>query len=330
MRKIGQITAAVLMLAVLLAGTVADITRAATPPTSASGNGYRVSPVRTDLTLAPGSSRTVTVFIRNVSTARENLQVVANDFQAKDETGTPALLLNGQDAPVHGLRKYMTVPTAPIPLQPGEQKAVTVQINLPAKLAAGGYFGAVRFAPVSSTGSNTVNLAASVASLVLVRVSGPVREQLSIASFDVRQNDSPRLIFTSGNNLKAAVRFINNGQVQEVPFGKVLLRQGDNTKASYEINTTDPKANVLPSSIRRFDVSLDKVGKFGKYTVEGNFGYGTNGQLVTAKTNIYVIPLGLIIAVLAAILLILFLIFGLPRMMRDHDRRVLRRANRRR
>lgn len=327
MKNIGRVSRVVVMLAVLLAGSLGSAAQAAAPVTS-TGNGYRISPVRTDLTLAPGQSKTVTVFIKNVSSAPENLQVQANDFQAKDETGAPALLLNGESAPSHGLKQYMVVPSATIALQPGEQKAVDVQVKLPANTVAGGYFGAARFVPAATNGSKTVNLAASVASLFLVRVAGTVNEKLSIASFDVRQGDHPRVIFTNSHNLIATVRFLNQGDIQEEPFGKVLLNKGKTVVTAYEINNQDPKSNVLPSSIRRFDVHLDKVGKFGKYTAEGNFGYGSSGQLVTAQTTFYVIPITLIILVLAIILFILFLILGLPRLLRAYNRRVIARARR--
>src|SRR5579862_4282093 len=74
-------------------------------------NGYRVSPVRTDLTIKPGASEPVTVYIQNASDAVENLQAVVNDFQPPtDESGNPALLLNGATAPSHSLKQFATIP----------------------------------------------------------------------------------------------------------------------------------------------------------------------------------------------------------------------------
>jgi uncharacterized membrane protein len=82
--------------------------------------------------------------------------------------------------------------------------------------------------------------------------------------------------------------------------------------------------------VRKFSVALNKVGDFGKYSVEGNFGYGSTGQLLTAKTTFYVIPLFMIIVALCTVLLLVFFIFILPRMIRSYNRRIIRRANRRR
>jgi hypothetical protein len=102
--------------------------------------------------------------------------------------------------------------------------------------------------------------------------------------------------------------------------GKVL--------AEYEINNVSPPGNVLPNSIRLFSEPLTKVGSFGEYKLEGNFGYGSNGQLLSASTTFYVIPAWLIIAFIALVLLLAFLIFGLPRLIKAYNRRVLRKAGR--
>lgn len=297
-------------------------------------NGYRVSPVRTSLTIKPGSSSTLTVYIQNASKSVENLQVLVNDFQPpKDESGNPALLLNGDTAPQHSLKQFVTVPGSTFTLQPGQQKPVSVNINVPAGTPGGGYYGAIRFAPVGASGNKNVNLSASVASLVLITVPGNISEQISIAGFGVAQGKDVssaglHTIFFNNKNLKGVVRFQNSGNVQEQPFGKIVLKKGSTILATYDVNKSDSPGNVLPDSIRRFSVDLNKVGSFGKYRIEGNFGYGSKGQLLTANATFYVIPIAVIILAIAVILLILFLIFGLPRIIRAYNRRIIARSNR--
>jgi len=304
--------------------------QAATNSSTGGGNGYKISPVRTDLTLSAGKSQTVPVYVQNVSNATEKLQVIINDFEANsDETGNPSLLLNGNNAPVHGLKRFITVPSETFTLQPNEQKAVNVVIAIPATATPGGYYGAVRVAPASVNGTGNVTLAASVASLVLVKVPGNTKEQVAIAGISVQSGGKQRSLFTSGKNLSAVVRFQNNGDVQEEPFGKITLKKGSKQLASYEVNNTDPRGNVLPGSIRKFSVPLTHVGSFGKYTVQGSFGYGSSGQLLTASTSFYVIPVVAIVVLIIIVALILFAIFELPRLIKRYNRRVLRKAGRR-
>jgi hypothetical protein len=307
---------------------IGPVTAYAAPAT----NGYRLSPVRTDLTIKPGSSIPVTVLIQNASSAVENLQVLINDFQApNNESGDPALLLNGATASQHSLKQFVTVPTPDFTLQPNQQKTVTVNIKVPAGTAGGGYYGAIRFAPVGTGGNKNVNLSASVASLVLITVPGNLDEQLSIAGFGVTQGASTatRTWFFNNKNLQAQVRIRNSGNVQEQPFGKILLKKGSVIEGTYAVNNAGAPGNVLPDSIRRFSVKLTKVGWFGKYRIEGNFGYGSKGQLLSSQATFYVIPVTIIIILILVILLILFLIFGLPRFIRRYNRRIIARANRR-
>jgi hypothetical protein len=266
----------------------------------------------------------------NLTSVKSEYKAIVNDFVASnDESGQPALLLDsGQYASSHSLKRFVK-PIPTFTLKPGQEKPIKVVISVPAKAAGGGYYGAVRFAPASSAnGSHNVALSGSVGSLILIKVPGDIVDNMSIASFGVRKNDHQRVFFTNNKSLDGVVRFKNNGNIQEEPFGKIALKKGDKTLYTVEINNTNPRGNVLPDSIRKFSIPLKHVGSFGKYTLEGNFGYG-NGQLLSAKATFYVIPLFVIILVIILILLILFAIFVLPRWIRAYNSRVVRRASRR-
>ena len=301
---------------------------------SSGGNGLRVSPVRTDLTIYPGKTENVNVSVTNVTTLTAELQTIVNDFIANpNESGEPAIIFNpNQYAPNHSLKRFAST-GGNFTLRPGEQKIVTVKINVPANAAGGGYYGAIRFAPASNVNgpNQTVSLAGSVGSLVLVKVPGDIKEQLNIASFDARVNDRPSTFFLKNKDIDAVVRFQNQGNIQEQPFGKILLKNhSGKVLGAYEVNDAQPPGNVLPDSTRKFTVALgNKVGSFGQYKLEGNFGYGTSGQLLSASTTFYVIPIWMIIAFIAIVALLAFLVFGLPRMIKAYNKRVLRRAGRR-
>jgi hypothetical protein len=333
MKKIQQLLAA---LVVISSAAILVVTASVSAATS-SGNGMRVSPVRTDLVMQPGDSKTISIYVQNVTNGTENLKVLANDFVASDdESGAPALLLNGESNDKHGLKKYISAPST-LTIESGKQKEIKVTVSIPKGLPGGGYYGAIRFAPASSSAADNTNvsLQGSVGSLILVRVPGDVTEKVTLVSFDARaldpktQKDSARTVFTTSKNILATVRLRNEGNIQEQPFGKVILKKGSTVLGTYELNGGDQPANVLPDSIRKFNIKLKDVGSFGKYTLEGNFGYGTAGELLSAKTTFYVIPIYMIILGLAIVGLILFLIFGLPRMVRAYNKSVLRKAGRR-
>lgn len=299
-----------------------------------SGNGLQLSPVRTDLVIESGKSATISINVRNPSKVETQYRAIVNDFVAdKNENGQASLILDDDKfAPSHSLKRYIA-PIANITIPAGSSKEVKVSINMPSDVAAGGYYGAVRFAAVNGSGKDSnVALSASVGSLILVKVPGDVKENLVLESFDVRTSEqapSGSAIFTTNKNLRVVARFKNTGNVHEQPFGKVIVKKGTKVVQSTEINDTDPKANVLPDSTRRFAVKLNKLSSFGKYTVEGNFGYGANGQLISGKTSFMVVPMALIILGIALLALLIFAIFAVPRAIRRYNASVVRKANRR-
>lgn len=296
---------------------------------STGGNGTRIAPVRTDLTIQPGSSKTISVYVTNVSGGTTTYKVVANDFIANnDESGAPALMLDGEPNDKHGLKKFMTTQDT-VTVKPGVQAEVKVTVAIPKDVAGGGYYGAIRFVPTTANNGGNLSLSGNVASLILVRVPGDVVEKVSLISFDARNGNEPKTIFTSNKKIKAVVRFRNEGNIQEQPFGKIILKKGAKTIASYEVNGGDQPGNVLPDSVRKFSVDLKNLSSYGKYTIVGNFGYGIDGQLLSAKTTFYIIPIWLILIGLLIIALILFLIFGLPKLVKNYNKRVIRKAGRR-
>jgi hypothetical protein len=295
------------------------------------GNAIKVSPVRFDVKLDPGVTQQISLLVQNISPVESTFKVHVNDFMAAgDESGRPNIILSDTEfAPTHSLKR-MILPINNFTVAAGATKEVKVSIAVPKNAAGGGYYAAVRFAPAEVDTSQNLSLSASVGTLVLLTVNGDIKEEMSVDSFDVRKKGVPGNFFMSHKGLEGTVRLKNSGNVQLEPFGKITLKRFGKVLGQYEINEAQVRGNVLPDSIRRFSEKLDKVQPFGKYTLEGNFGYGNTGQLLVAKTTFYVIPLVYILIGVGAFLLLLFLIFVLPRMIRSYNRRVIRRASRRR
>jgi hypothetical protein len=300
---------------------------------SAAGNGLRVSPVVSNLTVSPGSEETLTINVTNVTTEPATFEAIVNDFTASsNETGDPELILGANSfAPTHSLKHFIE-PIPNITIQAGQEVGVPVTIDIPKGTAGGGYYGAVRFAPASEgTGNQTVTLSGSVGSLILVKVPGNIVNKMSIAGFSAASSGNSDSFFTSNKNIDAIIRFQNEGNVQEQPFGKVALENHSNkTLSDVEVNNVYPPGNVLPDSIREFSVPVKNIGSFGIYKLEGNFGYGSNGQLLSASTTFYVVPAFAIVLFVLIVILLLFLIFGLPKLIHSYNQRVIRQASRRR
>lgn len=295
---------------------------------STSTNVIKASPVRTDIQIAPGATKTVPVTITNLTDAPIVVSPIENDFIAADEKGAPALILDANTyAPTHSLKRFLTkIPDTTIPAN--KSVTINVVITVPAGTQAGGYFGAIRFAPTSPEDGGQVNLSPNVASLILLTVPGPTTELLNLTNFDIQQNNHTGTTFQNPDNLSVLVRFENKGNIQEGPFGKIVVKNGKTVVYETDFNVTDPRDQILPDGARRWDVPLKNVGNFGYYTVTGTLTYGQKNTTVDISKSFWVIPqsyiIGAIIALIVLIGLIIFLIFFIRNRMR---RRLRNRMN---
>lgn len=292
-------------------------------------NSMKISPLRTDVVIEAGDSGTVEVLITNLTSSTVVLKPIANDFVAGDESGTPSIMLDENSyAPSHSLKRFMQ-PLENITVEPGATRKVEVQIVVPEDALAGGYYGVIRFAPASTAGQ-PVDLNASVASLILLRVPGPVVESLNLTNFEVRQNGGSSSNFRTPDNLELLLRFENKGNVHVAPFGQVVVQKGKEVLYTYNFNQEDPKDEVLPDSARRWQVPLENLGKFGKYKIAGTFGYGTQGQTINVEKTVWIIPTMYILAAVGGVLLLIVLVGGTWLFLRSYKRRILRSSSRRR
>lgn len=272
---------------------------------AAAANTLKVSPVRSDIQAKPGESTTVKAVVTNLTVKDLTVRASTNDFVAGDESGTPALVLDADKfAPSHSLKRFME-PLGDVVIPAKKSTVVEVVINVPKTAKAGGYFGAVRFAPTTPDSGGQVNLSASVASIILLTVPGEMTEKLNLTNFDLQQGDNKHTLFTSGKDIAAAFRFYSTSSVQVAPFGKVSVQKGDKVVYAADFNAKTPRDMVLPESARRWDVPLKNVEEFGKYTVSATFTYGTKNQTIDVTKTFWVIPQAYIIgAVVAFILLV--------------------------
>lgn len=295
-----------------------------------SANVLKVSPVRSDIEVKPGETKKIQTTVTNLTKAPIVVKPIMNDFIAGDERGTPALILDADKfAPTHSLKRFMQ-PIADVTIPAGKAKAIEVVVKVPKDAPAGGYYGAVRFAPSTPDTGGQVNLSGSVASLALLTVPGPTVEKVDLSDFTVQQGGKTASYFQSSNDLQVTIRFENKGNIHAGPLGKISVKEGDKVVYDTDFNTTEPKDMILPDSARRWDVPLKNIGSFGHYTVNATFTYGKKNQTVEVERTFWVIPQMVIIITTALVLGLILLIVGVWFFLRHYKRRVLRGSRMRR
>lgn len=312
------------MAMIIVASFISSQSFAQSGTTNNSTNVLKLSPVRNDIQVLPGSSKTVQVTVTNLTSTAIAVSPIENDFISGDENGTPSLILDAnQYAPTHSLKRFMA-PLSDITIPGNQSKTVDVVITVPLGTQAGGYFGAVRFAPTSADSGGQVNLSASVASLILLTVPGPTTEKMNLTDFSVQQNGKTGSFFNTTDNITLFIRFENKGNIQEGPFGKLSVKNGSKVVYQTDFNVTEPRDQVLPDGARKWSVPLKDLGTFGHYTVTGTLTYGQKNQTVDVSKSFWVIPvsyiIGAVVALLVLIAIIVFLVFLIRSRMRRRFR----------
>jgi hypothetical protein len=280
-----------------------------------------------ELSADPGQIVTTTIRVRNVTKGELIAKGQADDFGAgSDESGQPKLLLDETGATRYSL-KYWVSGVPDLRLAPNELKTTTVRIAVPANAEPGGHFGVVRFTAVPPDLEGTgVALSASVGTLILMKVSGQITDQLSVAEFSTvgTTGKKEKTSFFETGPIDFVVRAKNEGTVHEKPKGSIAVTNALGGKVG-TVAVNEKGGNVLPDSIRRFEEKLDKKQLFGYYTAKLSLTYA-GGKKLDASLGFWVIPWKLLLMV-AIGLVILF--FALKYGIRKYNEHIISIARRR-
>lgn len=281
-----------------LAASMALITMAILPVAAQSdsnnvANGFRISPVRSEFTIDPGKTETLTITVENPTDVATIARPLINDFVAsEEEDGKPRLILDENAPPPKNSIKKLISKLPDVPLGPKEKKDIQVQVRVPEGANPGGYYGAVRFIPADLGQVDVVGIAASVGSLVLVRVPGDLTERLDLIELSAAQKGKAKSFFTDGT-VQSLVRLKNEGDIHLQPFGRVTVKNMFGKQvANYELNLNQQELrdNILPGSTRKFVNDLPDQRWLGRYTITANLGYTNGGELITSSTTFWYLP----------------------------------------
>lgn len=272
---------------------------------SDTSNGLEISPALVEVNGDVAKSYTIDVKVHNVTKSILDFVGSVNDFGAKDETGQPSIILDSaSDLPTSIKTWVGTVPS--FQLNPGDSKSLKVTINIPRSAEPGGHYGVIRFSGKTPDGSAAVGQIASAGTLVLVRVSGNVKEKLDLTSFTASKDGKSGALFENGP-ITFITRFTNSGSVHVKPIGQIEVRDGfGHSIATIPVN--DAKGNILPASTRRFESTLNTSWLFGHYTADISIAYGTTGGAIVESISFWVIPFKLVLLSLVGLITIVYIL----------------------
>lgn len=313
------------------AAVIAAPTPAAPAPSTGSSQALEISPPVVNLSGDPGETVKTQISIRDVANTPLIVTGQVNDFRAKDESGNPDIILDSTEDNPYSMKSWYG-PLSKLTLQPKKIENLTVTINIPKNAAPGGYYSTIRFtATAPGIDSSGVSLSASLGALVLMRVKGDAKEQMTVGEFGTYDNfGRPAWLFES-QPVDFVLRVKNEGNLHEQPVGQATVKDmfGNNIGL---VNINLERNNVLPASTRKFTGTLDNavLGDrflFGRYTADLVVSYGANGQKAITTVAFWVLPWKLIIVIVVGLIGGFFLLrFGLRR----YNDYILSRSPRRR
>ncbi len=291
-----------------------------------SGNGLEISPALAELNAVRGSTYRININVTNVTENVLEFENFINDFGSKDETGTPRVILDETpNTSELSIKKWVEkIPN--FTLKPREKKMLVANITVPSNADPGGHYGVIRFSGTDKNApSSTVDLTASAGTLVLIKVDGEVNEKLNLATFQATKNGKASSSFETGP-ITFVTRFENTGNTHVKPIGNIEVSDIFGNKVdTLKINSSE--GNVLPSSTRRFEATLDKPWLFGKYTADIKVAYGTTGGAIVETITFWIIPYKILIVGLIGLITLLYILRSLIKRYNSYIRRTAPHAS---
>lgn len=265
---------------------------------SSSGTGLSLSPPTFEISANPGDSLKNVIRVQNIS--EKNLKVVVEkrNFTALGEEGSVSLT---EEETSFSLASWITPGWSEFDLPAKGNINFPFEIKVPLNAEPGGHFGSLVFKIGGATPSQTgAALAQELGALILLQVSGDVREAAVLESFQVDKS------FAEYGPVSFEARVRNSGNVHVKPLGSLAITD---LFGRHVATVAVEGRNVLPGAVRRLPVVWEKRNLVGRYTAALSLGYGTKGQALIATTTFWVIPYrvgGAAIAVVLAIGLMLY------------------------
>lgn len=283
--------------------------------TAPTGSGLSISPTVTEFNLKAGQADKLDITLKNITVNPIIAKAVINDFESDGVTGNPKLIADTSRETPYSIRKFV-IGLEDVPLAVGQQKKITLALQVPTNTPAGAYFGVVRYKAVPASASTTlapgeVSLSASVGTIVLVTIPGNIREQVQLTKLHIfgGTKEKPRdagLFFTKPFEAGVGVRSLGNGFIK--PYGTVeIKRTFGGTVYTYQLNNSQPRANILPSSSRTFIDPIKGVNLPGRYTMIASVSFGSGSDVLVLKKAFWYIPVWLAITLIVILVVLAIL-----------------------
>lgn len=265
-----------------------------------NGGGIAISPLTFELTSNPGDVLINKLKVYNSSDAVISVKMEVEDFKPVGEVGE--VIVAPDEETTYSLKRWVKTEPEEFTLESKEQKFVDFIISVPQNAEPGGKYGTILVSVTGSVSADKISGAAvaqKVGALVLLTVSGNVKEGLIVKDFSAPS-------FLEYGPVPFFSRFENIGSVHVRPRGFISITDWRGEKAA---DIEFAQSNVIPGTVREIDSKWDAKWLIGKYTATLVGSYGvSNTPLDPYVITFWVFPWKMAAGILLA-LLIIFIFF---------------------
>lgn len=258
-----------------------------------------VTPSIFEEVLKPGQNITRYFEFTNNSLVPVPIKAYVRTFDASNETGGVSISEDPDNQRL-SLTSWISVQQPDFIIQPGQTKKVAVNLNPPADLPPGGYYGVIFFEPLlpeSFLSQNSLQIGGRIGALMFLVGQGDIKESGKIETLS-----SPFYHWKVNNN-QITLRFKNTGNVHLRPKTKIsIVNYLSNKKIIQQTEFT-----VLPQKIRQQIFNSKDIITPGIYKAQFEVSYGRENTKIIKELQFIYFPLIYIAILILFMLLILIL-----------------------
>jgi len=268
-----------------------------------------VYPARQFLELEPGEKTSITVNFVNQGKEPVSGFIKVVDFIVRDNQGTPELIENTFAAPEkYAAASWFKTDFEKVTLPANNEKVtIQAQISVPKNAKPGGKYVAIYFQAQSSqfstpTGSQYeagTGISPRLASLIYIKVKGPIKESAFVTKFQPKQS------FFEYGPITIDTEILNRGDYHITPKGEINLT---NMLGKVVDKSLLKETNIFPDTVRTFSNSLGKKWMIGKYRASLTATYGEKNTVLTAFSEFWVFPWKVVTIIVLTLIIIIILV----------------------
>jgi hypothetical protein len=250
--------------------------------------GLTVSPLRTETSIAPGTSQDQTLTVSNTNDRPITVRLSTEEFSVIDQNYDYSFNTQTQ------LTKWVTFTPDTLNLAVGETKSAIFRIGVPLGAEPGGRYLSLFATTNAGTSNNGVVSQQRVGSLVYLTVTGHISRSGHLVSLNAPW------ITTGPTKWSAALQ--NTGTTHYHSRYNVVLEPiiGSNNS----IATASGDALILPATVRLVEDTMPLPTFPGIYKVVYTIGLGDSPLRIETRIMVYMPPVAIIVLLFAVILLI--------------------------